>query len=140
MKFVLFVLLLSSPLGTALTKESTPTHFDTKSPKIVQMLKQRGVKKTINYSLKKDCLEGNELSCAVLNYRHNQTYVNIKNVTNILKQYPCTLKKLNNCTHHLFARIYMEKHELAKKLAKKLCRLDHYASCRQLRHYRTLRK
>lgn len=141
LKYFQFLLILAVQIpNISLADQNIPRYFNTKAPEIMQMLKDYGVKNTINHSLKKDCGEGNELSCAVLKYRLEKTEKNITGVIKVLNQYPCRISQIENCTHHLFARIYMEKHRQAKRLAKKLCQLNHQASCRQLLHYQSLKR
>lgn len=123
--FVLLSLLISAK-GVART---SPT---------VQITNNEDFKEQINLKLKKKCIEGDDLSCAILKYRRKPTKTNIKRVSKILKEYPCRVSKINNCTHHLFARIYMDKHKLALKLARKMCQHKHEYSCSQLATFKAL--
>lgn len=105
---------------------------------VSQISNYEDFKEQINLKLKKKCIEGDDLSCAILKYRRKPTKSNIRKVTKILKDYPCRVSKINNCTHHLFARIYMDKHKLALKLARKMCQHKHEYSCSQLATFKAL--
>ena len=135
LRFLFLFLILNNSIQA---KGKTPAHFDIKRPEILENLKTRGFEFTVNQSLEKDCLSGNHLSCAILRYRIEKTRKNAIRVSKILKNYPCRVSKINNCLEHLYARIFMEKHRSAKKLAYKMCQLDNKVSCRQLEYYRSL--
>lgn len=132
----LFIMLLF--MSSAFAKGNLPNHFDSERPDIKRALKSKGFEFTVNHSLKKDCKDGNKLSCAILKYRKNKTRKNAKKVSHILRKFPCRVSQMNNCVEHLYARVYMEKHRAALKLARKMCRHQHEASCRQLAHYRAI--
>jgi hypothetical protein len=135
---ILSFLFFSTAFAKSKTQIKMPSYFDTNGPEVERNLKNRGFEFTVNHSLKKDCRNGNKLSCAILKYRKKKTKKNAKKVSRILRRYPCRVSKMSNCVEHLFARIYMEKHKAALKLARKMCRHEHESACRQLAHYRSM--
>lgn len=138
LKLAIFTFILLSVSMSALGSSRKLYHLDSGHPQIKKYLLKKGFKKTVNRTLFQDCKKGKKLSCAVLGYRLKKTRKNARKVTRLLKQKPCRVSKMNHCLDHLFARIYMEKHQAAKRLARKMCRHRNKVGCRQLKNYRTL--